>query len=71
MVEAMASGLPVAAYPVTGPKDVILNGLTGSLNIDLYKSCLDLFKIKDKKKCIEHSKKFSWDNMVNEFINTI
>lgn len=71
MVEAMASGLPVAAYPVTGPKDVILNDITGCLNNNLHIACSDLMNIKDRRKCIEHSKKFTWDNMVNEFIKTI
>ena len=71
MVEAMASGLPVAAYPVTGPIDVVLDGETGSLNDDLHKSCLNLMNIKDKTKCINHANKFTWDNMVNEFIKTI
>ena len=71
MVEAMASGLPVAAYPVTGPKDVILDDITGCLNNNLHIACSDLMNIKDRRKCIEHSKKFTWDIMVNEFIKTI
>ena len=71
IVEALASGLPVAAYPVIGPKDILINGVTGYLNDNLYYACKELMNIKDKKKCIEHSKKFTWDNMVNELINII
>ncbi|MEX0871746.1 MAG: glycosyltransferase family 1 protein, partial [Aquisalimonadaceae bacterium] len=35
MLEAMASGLPVAAFPVTGPVDVVIDGVTGVLDEDL------------------------------------
>jgi len=35
MLEANACGTPVAAYPVTGPKDVVVNGVTGMLDHDL------------------------------------
>jgi glycosyltransferase involved in cell wall biosynthesis len=35
MIEAMACGTPVAAYPVTGPADVIMNGLTGVMDNSL------------------------------------
>ena len=35
MLESIASGVPVAGFPVDGPKDVIIDGLTGSLNDDL------------------------------------
>ena len=38
MLEAMACGLPVAAYPVTGPVDVLQHGVTGILNTDLAKA---------------------------------
>lgn len=35
MLESIASGVPVAAYPVNGPKDVVIDGVTGSLDHDL------------------------------------
>jgi glycosyltransferase involved in cell wall biosynthesis len=35
LLEALASGLPVAAYPVTGPLDVLNDGLGGVLSEDL------------------------------------
>lgn len=40
MLEAMACGVPVAAYPVTGPRDIILDGITGALDEDLGRAVL-------------------------------
>ncbi|MCU1385901.1 MAG: glycosyl transferase, group 1, partial [Acidobacteria bacterium] len=40
LVEAMACGVPVAAYPVEGPVDVVGNGRSGMLNDDLRQACL-------------------------------
>ena len=42
MLEAMACGVPVAAYPVTGPVDVVTHGETGILDPDLRKAALQL-----------------------------
>jgi len=39
MLEAMACGLPVAAYPVTGPLAVVEDGVTGALRADLRAAC--------------------------------
>ena len=40
LLEALASGLPVAAFPVTGPRDVIGNAPVGVLDEDLRAACL-------------------------------
>ena len=40
LLEALASGLPVAAFPVTGPRDVIGTAPVGALNDDLQAACL-------------------------------
>ena len=61
MIEAMACGVPVAAYSVQGPKDVVENGKTGYLSGDLkyaISCCLNL----DRKKVAERSEKWSWES---------
>lgn len=59
MLEANACGLPVAAYPVTGPLDVVRPGFTGVLDEDLAAACrraLDL----DRAACRRHAESMSW-----------
>ena len=61
MIEAMACGTPVAAYPVQGPLDVIDQGVTGFVNEDLtsaISSCLQL----DRDRVLKGSQRWSWDN---------
>lgn len=70
LVEALACELPVAAYNVHGPKDIITNGQDGFLGNDLAKNaikCLDL----DRKKCRKKALQYSWDNFTNKFIKNI
>jgi len=60
MIEAMACGTPVAAYPAPGPLDVVDIGKTGYLGEDLnynISCCLTL----DRKGVIIHSQKWSWE----------
>ena len=59
MIEAIACGTPVAAYPVTGPKDVINPGLDGYLSHDLNYAISCCLKL-DRDKVFESSKIWSW-----------
>ena len=59
MLEANACGLPVAAYPVTGPIDVVKHGETGVLNYDLKQACLDALNL-DSKDCRDYALANSW-----------
>ena len=52
LLEALASGLPVAAFPVTGPRDVIGSAPVGVLSDDLRKACLEALDI-PREACIE------------------
>ena len=59
ILEALASGIPVAAYPVTGPKDVIGNSRVGVLSEDLGQAAIQCLKISPRV-CREYALQFSW-----------
>ena len=60
MLEAFASGLPVAAYPVTGPIDVVEHGVTGFLDDDLGRACRGALEL-DPVVCRAHACSLSWN----------
>ena len=69
IIEALKCGLPVAAYPVAGPKDIFNGSNIGSLNNDLKQAALDAINA-DRSECIEHAKKYTWENCAKIFLNT-
>ena len=67
MLEAMACGLPVAAFPVTGPIDVVKRGVTGCLDEDLAAACsraLDL----NRADCRHYAARRSWRASTRQFV---
>ena len=59
LLEALATGTPVAAYPVTGPIDVIADNPVGALDEDLRAACLRALGA-DRAACRRHAETFSW-----------
>ena len=68
MIEAMACGTPVAAYPVTGPLDVIEQGITGFMHNDLDVAIQKAMDI-DRSTVYEGSLKWTWENCAKQFLD--
>ena len=45
LLAAMASGVPVVAYPVPGPSDVVIQNRTGVLHEDLQRAALEALEL--------------------------
>ncbi len=70
MVESMACGTPVAAFPVTGPIDVIGRSGGGAMHADLREACLQALAI-PRKKARQRAEQFSWSAATGQILNAL
>ena len=70
MVEAMACGLPVAAFPVPGPIDVVGNSGAGVLREDLKQACLGCLDI-DRSAATKRAAEFTWPIATQQFYQAL
>lgn len=68
MLEANACGLPIAAYPVTGPIDVVQQGQTGYVYKDLKQAALDALELSSDP-CIAFAHRNSWGRCAQTVID--
>jgi glycosyltransferase involved in cell wall biosynthesis len=66
LLEALASGLPVAAFPVTGPKDVVTDPKVGVLSNDLRDAALAALTLK-REDCAAFAQNYSWHESAKAF----
>lgn len=70
LLEALASGVPVAAFPVTGPRDVVGNSPVAVLSEDLRSACLSALTI-PAEACLEFVARHTWEASARKFIENI
>ncbi len=66
VLEALACGTPVAAYPVRGPADIVGDADIGVLSEDLRQASLDALAV-DRGKCREFAGTYSWEEATRQF----
>jgi glycosyltransferase involved in cell wall biosynthesis len=70
LLEALASGVPVAAYPAPGPLDVITDQRAGVLSDDLRAAALSALEL-DAGAARAHALRYSWENSARQFIENV
>jgi glycosyltransferase involved in cell wall biosynthesis len=70
MVEALASGVPVAGYPVPGPLDVVTVPDVGAIDEDLRTACLAAVT-GNRESCRRHAESFTWQSCAQQFLATL
>ncbi|MCP5181271.1 MAG: glycosyltransferase family 1 protein [Pseudomonadales bacterium] len=70
MLEAMACGTPVAAYPVIGPLDVVLPDINGWLDEDLAVAVQRAVKI-SRETCAASMRCWSWRSLARQFLHAL
>jgi glycosyltransferase involved in cell wall biosynthesis len=70
LIEALASGLPVAAFPAPGPIDVIGEARAGALDEDLRAACLRALTI-PRENARAHSLRFTWRESALQFLENV
>lgn len=70
LLEAMACGLPVAAYPVTGPGQVVEHGVTGMLDDDLGRAARGALML-DGRAGVAYARRNDWQASAAEFVTEL
>ena len=69
-LEALANGVPVAAFPVPGPLVVITDSQFGVLHTDLHTAAIEALSLKAND-CREFAGQFTWQNCTQQFVNNL
>ncbi|ANC90795.1 glycosyltransferase family 1 protein [Azospirillum humicireducens] len=70
LLEALASGVPVAAYPVPGPLDVVDGSGAGCLDVDLKRAVEGALTI-PAQTCRDYALGYSWRRSAEQFLSNL
>lgn len=70
LLEAIASGVPVAAFPATGPKDIVVSGVSGILGSDLRAAALAALDL-DRTQVRKAAEAFTWRAAARLFLDNV
>ena len=71
LIEALACGTPIAGFNVTGPKDIVVEGVNGSLDDQDLKAAVERALTIDRNLAYESSKAYTWDSVAEQFISSL
>ncbi len=70
LLEAMACGVPVAAFPVTGPQYLVRDGVNGCLDTDLRSAALRALTV-SRVACRDFAAGYSWEACTRQFLDNL
>ncbi|RWE08849.1 MAG: glycosyltransferase, partial [Mesorhizobium sp.] len=70
IIEALASGTPVAAYPVTGPIDIVGDGVGGAVSNDLGEAAMKALNV-DRAEARQRAMRYSWTACAEMFLDAV
>ncbi|MFO0796876.1 MAG: glycosyltransferase family 1 protein [Gemmataceae bacterium] len=71
VIEALASGLPVAAYPATGPIDIITRDALGAIDNDLGAAVRRALQAGDPAACAAEGASYTWERCTRQFFENL
>ena len=70
MLDALACGVPVAAFPVQGPIDVLIDNQTGCMRENLQEAFYGALEL-NSEDCRQQALSYSWQNCSAQFLNNL
>jgi glycosyltransferase involved in cell wall biosynthesis len=67
ILEALASGVPVAAYPAPGPVDILTRPEVGALDEDLGKAIATALHRGNAQECVTLAREYTWEKCAHQF----
>ncbi|MBA4729757.1 MAG: glycosyltransferase family 1 protein [SAR86 cluster bacterium] len=71
LIESLACGTPLAGFNVTGPKDIVIEGVNGCLTEDNLLEAVNNAIACDRKKVFETSVDYTWEKVTEQFISSL